>query len=403
MTEKLFHQDPLQIEFQARVLERRRDAHGLEVCLDRTAFYATSGGQPHDTGRLGPARVEAVEEDEDGRIWHRVDVDVPDEVEGAIDRDRRFDHMQSHSGQHILSQAFVRGAAAETVSFHLGTESVTIDLNVAELAADQLVRVEADANALVQSNLEIRTHWTTAEQVHRFPLRKPPQVAGAIRIVEIDDYDWSACAGTHVARTGAVGVIKILSRERSKGGVRVEFVCGGRALRDYAWKHEALRTLAGRFSTLDREVPALVARLDEEGRELRRRLREFEEAALDREAAQLAEAASAGAPGRVVRLIRDVDSVESLKGLAVRLRRTPGLLALLGGRTPDGRAHLVLARADDLAADMNVTLRAVLPLIEGRGGGRPEMAQGAGPGIDGLDGALRAAEAAATDPATGRA
>lgn len=403
MTERIFHADARTTTFSARVLARRNGPDGVEVRLDRTAFYAASGGQPHDTGRLGASRVLDVYETDDGALWHRLDSDVADEVQGVIDWERRFDHMQQHSGQHILSQAFLQTSGAETVSFHLGAERVTIDLAATEPGSESLLRAEERANLIVQEDREIRTHWTTRADVHRFPLRKPPLVDGAIRVVEIDDFDWSACGGTHVARTGSVGLIKILGSERYKGGTRLEFVCGGRALRDYGWKHAALQDLAGRFSTLDREVPGLVVRMNDDNRDLRRRLRERAEADLDREAARLAAEAAPLPAGKVVRLVREVDDVEFLKGLASRLRRAPGVLALLGGRTPDGRAHLVLARADDLGADMNQTLRAVLALIQGRGGGRPEMAQGSGPKSDGLEAALDAALTAATDPRTGRA
>lgn len=409
-TDKLFHRDAYLTSFEARLLDRRTSPAGTELRLDQTAFYATSGGQPHDTGRLGGARVVDVVEEE-GMVWHRLDAPLPvestsehppDRMEGVIDWERRFDHMQQHSGQHILSQALIRTSAAETVSFHLGPERVTIDLGVPDLAPADIERAEEHANRIVDDNLEIRTHWTTRDDLARFPLRKPPQVDGAIRIMEIDGFDWSACAGTHVSRSGGVGVIKILGRERYKGGVRVEFLCGARARRDYAWKHEALRLMAGRFSTLDREVEGQVARLAEEARELRRRLRDYEEAALDREAERLADAAEATSAGRLVRLVRDIDSLETLTGLAGRMRLRPGLLVLLAGRTPDGRGHLVLARAADLPHDMNQTLRAVLPLIEGRGGGRPEMAQGAGSTAAGLEAALAAASAALLDTPTGR-
>ena len=393
VTEKLFHQDAALRRFEARVLQCRavapESAGGavFEAALDRTAFYATSGGQPHDTGHLGAARVLEARDD-DGVIWHRLDRAVADGVAGEIDWPRRFDHMQQHTGQHLLSASFIETCGAETVSFHLGAERVTIDLDRPELTDAQVAAAEARANAIVQEDRPVLTHWTTRDDLARFPLRKPPQVEGRIRVVEVSGFDFSACGGTHVERTGAIGLIKILARERNKGGVRVEFLCGGRALADYAWKHAALQAMAGRFSTQEREVDAAVARLELEARDARRRLKELDEGRLDREAAELAAGALSAGAFRLVRERRAVEAPEELKGLAGRLRLTMGLVALLAGTTPDGRVHLVFARSDDVPGDMNSVLRAVLPLVAGRGGGRPEMAQGSGTAADRLDEAL---------------
>jgi alanyl-tRNA synthetase len=311
--------------------------------------------------------------------------------------------MQQHTGQHILSQSFVELADAETVSFHLGVERVTIDLSRADLDAEAVLRVEGRANGIVQENREILTHWTTKADVGRFPLRKPPKVDGSIRVVEIREFDYSACGGTHVSRTGEIGLIKILRRENYKGGLRVEFVCGLRALADYGWKHDLVRSTAERFSVLDRDLGAAVERLELENRDIRRRLKDLEEEALAAEAERLAARAVGGVGFRIVRAARPADDPESLKRLAGYLREKPGLVVLLGAVAAGGRAHMVFARSDDVSVDVAAVLRSVLPVVDGKGGGRPEMAQGSGPAASRLAEALEAAEKALGDSTQGLA
>jgi alanyl-tRNA synthetase len=394
-TRRLFHEDAALREFEAEVVAVRAADDGAPlVRLDRTAFYATSGGQPHDLGRLGDFAVVDVSADGDD-LWHRLVPSVAGSaapavgarLTGAIDWPRRFDHMQQHTGQHVLSRAFIEVARAETVSFHLGDETVTIDLSRGDLADSELARAEARANEVVVEDRPVRTHWTTREELHRFPLRKPPVVDGPIRIVEVADYDFSACGGTHVGATGQIGLIKLLGRERVKQGTRVSFLCGGRALRDYGWKHDLVRTTAGRFSTLDRKLGESIERLEEEAAGLRRRLKTYEEERLDRRADALAREAVLDEAGRrIVIAALDGDSMDELKGLSARLVGAPGVAAFLAASTPDGRTQLLFSRAADLSLDMGALLREVVGPRDGRGGGRAESAQG------GLPGTLTAAE-----------
>jgi len=395
-TRRLYHDDAAITEFEAQLLDIRPakgstgqpEAH--ELLLDQTAFYATAGGQPHDTGRLAGRDVVDVQ-DEAGLIWHRVtgDGDLPamgSTVIGAIDQARRLDHMQQHTGQHLLSQAFIETSGAETVSFHLGVDAATIDLSRSAITPEQLMKAERRANDIVLEDRPILIHWTTNADIHRYPLRKPPVVEGDIRIVEVDKYDWSACGGTHVASTGRIGPIKILGTSMVKQGVRVEFLSGRRALDDYAWKHELIRSTAARFSTLDRNLGTSIERLEEEHREARRRLKLFEEERLDREAAEILASSGAAVDGkRFLQLERPGLSMDNLKGLALRLRAHPGVLVLLAAASADGSASLVFARSDDRTEDMGRLLKASLEAVGGKGGGRPEMAQGQAAKLDRLD------------------
>jgi len=225
MTERLYYTDSALHTFAARVVERRDTERGPAVRLDRTAFYPTSGGQPYDTGTLGDVRVVDVWDDETDAVWHLLERSLDaEEVEGRIDWERRFDHMQQHTGQHLLSAAFVRLRDAATVSFHLGTDDSSIDLDVRQLSWEDAFRVEADVNRVIWEDRPVEVHFVAEDEIAGVPLRKPPKVTGTIRVVWIRDVDASACGGTHVPRTGAVGLVKIVRLERYKGGTRVGFL-----------------------------------------------------------------------------------------------------------------------------------------------------------------------------------
>ena len=244
-SERLYYDDACTTAFTARITAVGEHRGAPAVELERTFFYPESGGQEADRGTLGGARVVDVQADGDERVWHVLDAPDPGlavgvEVAAEVDRARRFDHMQQHTGQHILSAALERVLSAPTVSSHLGGERSTIEVPLAGCDWRAVDRVEEAANRVVWEDRPVERHWTDAAGVHRFALRKPPQVVGPIRIVEIPDWDLSACGGTHTRRTGEVGVIKIVGWEKVRGNLRFEFLCGGRALRDHAWRTEAM-------------------------------------------------------------------------------------------------------------------------------------------------------------------
>jgi len=235
MTQKLYHEDAYQQEFWAQVLERIAVSNGLGLILDKTCFYPTSGGQPHDQGTLNGIPVSDVfEREDDGAVVHVVGGQVEgsvlkkgETVHGQIDWEHRFDHMQQHTGQHILSQAFLQLLDAETVGFHLSAESSTIDVDKASLEVAQLDRVEELANAIVFADRRVRTYFVDQESVQDLALRKHPGVTGQIRIIEVEGFDLSPCGGTHVKAAGEVGPIAITKSERRGSETRVEFLCGG--------------------------------------------------------------------------------------------------------------------------------------------------------------------------------
>ncbi|MGE5175352.1 MAG: alanyl-tRNA editing protein [Hyphomicrobiales bacterium] len=376
MTQRLYYDDSLLRAFESRVREARADGGATRVALDATAFYPGGGGQPSDRGTLdGHAVTDVLEED--GTIWHVVAgaLEPGAPVAGALDWARRFDHMQQHTGQHILSRAFVDVARADTRSFHLGEDVVTIDVDHPGPDAALLARVEDRANEIVWEDRDVRTHVVSLEQARSFPLRKPPDVEGEVRVVEVDAFDWSACGGTHVRRSGAVGIVTILGAERYKGGTRIPFACGGRALRRLRDATSVLKGLCLEFTTGEAELPRAIARLREERGRLEARLKPLLKEALEREAEALVAGAPAGARGPVVvRHFPDRDPAE-IAPLAASIAARGGIALLAAGRG-SARAHFSAPKG-------TIAVGAIFADLcrrhGAKGGGRPESAQGAIP------------------------
>ena len=394
-TERLYYQDSHLVEFTARVTEVAALAdRRFGIRLDRTAFYPTGGGQPTDTGTLGAAHVvECVDEEEAG-VLHIVAGDAPAvgaQVAGHVDWARRLDHIQQHTGQHILSQALVTLFNAPTRAFRMSAHVSEIDVDLSDSSRARIEQAVDLANRIVWEDRPVRIHNVTREESARLPLRRDSAREGSLRVIEIDDFDLSPCGGTHAQRTGEVGVIAVRSWERAKGMTRLEFVAGGRALADYRLANETARSVAALFSAGRDEAPAAVARLFEEHKELMRRARALEEIAARAEAAELLAATGADAHGtRLIARTFEGRDADSLKRLALALIAQPNTVALLGAR--DGAdARLVFARSTDAPGDMNALLRAACQLLEGRGGGRPDMAQGGGRNADKLAEAIETA------------
>jgi alanyl-tRNA synthetase len=376
VTARLYYTDADLCLFDATVVSCTPRDDGLaEVVLDRTAFYPTSGGQPFDTGRLGGLRVLDVVDRDDGGIAHVVDGSVAPGavVRGEIDWPRRFDHMQQHTGQHVLSAAFERATAARTVSFHLGAESSTIDLD-RDVSADGIDRAEAGANDVVWTNRPVTVRFVDEAEAARLPLRKEPRRAGTLRLVEIPGCDLSACGGTHVAATGAVGLIAIAGWERFKGGTRVSFVCGGRARRAHARLRDIVAGATRRLSIGAAELEAAIDRLQAEVRDEARLVRRLQEELAAGEARVLrGEAEPLGGVRGVLRHEPTRDAA-AIKALAAALVSEPGLVAVLCGSGQP--MPIVVARSTDVGVDAGAIVRALAGRFGGRGGGRPELAQG---------------------------
>lgn len=402
MTERLYYHDSHLTEFDARVLDVADDAAGrISVTLDRTAFYPTGGGQPSDTGTLGEARVvECLEVEETGIVRHIIEGAAPRvgaQVAGQVDRARRLDHLQQHTGQHILSQAFVQLFDAPTRAFRMLERASEIDVELREPANARIEEAVELANRIIWEDRSVSIRQVSAEEAAALPLRKDSARTGDLRIIEIENFDLSPCGGTHAARTGEVGIIAVRSWERAKGLTRIEFLAGGRVLADYRRANDTARSVAALFSAGRDDALELTSRLLEENRSLSRRLRTLEEIAARVEADELIETAQpvGGNDARtrvVTREFTDRDA-ESLKRLAVSIIARHGFIALLGSRDSDGRAaRLVFARSADADGDMSALMREACVLLEGRGGGRPDLAQGGGTKVEQLTDALETAK-----------
>ena len=376
-SERLYYTDAYLVEFDALVSDVSRHDDRWRVTLDRTAFYPSSGGQPFDTGTLAGATVLDVVDQEDGTIGHFVDREIEwqSRVQGRINWDRRFDHMQQHTGQHLLSAAFERELGARTISFHLGSSSATIDLDK-ELSADQLSMVEGVANRVVWEDRDVRVRFVSAQEAVDLPLRKDPSRTGELRIVEIEDYDLSACGGTHVRRSGAIGMIAIAGAERFKGGLRVEFVCGGRALRAYRGLNDAISRSVRLLSVLPEELPPAIEKLQAASRQQQKSEDELRDRLAVYEAEGLAsKGQTAGAVTLVAEALQGWDA-GGLKKLASTIAGKPGMVAVLVG--VEAPSPIVVARSQDVTVDPGVILKKLIERFGGKGGGKGTMAQGGG-------------------------
>jgi alanyl-tRNA synthetase len=386
LTDRLYYTDAYLAEFDARVLRvDTRDAR-TAVVLDRTAFYPTSGGQPFDIGALvgdgpfqGRLSVVDVVDDEHGDIVHVLDGSADglgrgQTVRGTIDWTRRFDHMQQHTGQHVLSAAIDRLCGVRTVSFHLGADSSTIDLS-RELTRDEIAAAEAEANRIVWENRAVSIQFASAEEAAQLPLRKESGREGMLRLINVDRFDLSACGGTHVATTGGIGVIAIGSTERFKGGQRVEFFCGARALTKFRVMRDVLAGAVRILSVPPTDLPEAIEKLQSGARQHQRTLTSLQLELARFRAAELAASAEALSIGRLVAASVDADA-SGLKALASAIVSTPGhVVVLVSTSTP---ALVVVARSQDVTLAANQVIAALTTKYGGRGGGKPDLAQAGG-------------------------
>ena len=386
MTDRLYYTDPYLRTFEAKVERVGTRGNRIGVVLDRTAFYPTSGGQPFDVGTLDGLNVVDVQDEDDGSVVHLVEPALPataasaegpragDAVRGEIDWRRRFDHMQQHSGQHVLSAAFVRTFDVPTVSFHLGAELSTIDL-AREMSPSEIARAEDEANRIVWQNRPVAIRFASRDDAARLPLRKEPRREGTLRLIEVEDWDLSACGGTHVSRTGEIGVIAIAGWERFKGGQRVEFLCGGRAVQRFRAMRDTLASGVRLLSVLPEELPASIERLQAELKDHKRAATALHGELAQYRAAELAAASESGAHGRLVARVVDADA-NGLKTLATAVCAAGGfVVVLVSAASP---SLVVVARSSNVTLAAQQLVAALVAQFGGRGGGRPELAQAGG-------------------------
>lgn len=443
-TERLYYQDSHLIEFKARVIDQSERVSGwTAVTLDRTAFYPTGGGQPSDTGTIDGVRVVECIDDEENGVLHMIQGRAPavgSTVQGRVDWPRRLDHIQQHTGQHILSQAFITLCNAPTRSFRVLEHSCEIDVELDNPTTEVIERAVGLANNVIWEDRAITIKEVSAAEASELRLRKEPAREGELRLIEIEGFDLTPCGGTHAYRTGEVGIIVVRSWERAKGLTRIEFLAGNRALADYRRANATARNTAALFSAGRDDAPPLALRMVEENKDLHRRLRVLEEIAARVEAEELLteiasvppaltaqrdesrldsenhrerEAVKANSRGlsaqrdtpgseasvlsdaervepqpiRIVTKIFDNRDSESLKHLAMALIAHPKVIALLAAKDNEA-ARLVFARSSDAPGDMNALMRVACTMLDGRGGGRPDFAQGGGKNVARLEEAI---------------
>ncbi len=391
MTERLYYRDSFRHDFDAQVVCCEPAGKVWHVELDHTAFYPASGGQPCDTGKLGDATVVNVFERDDEAVIHVTSAPVGlGSAHGTIDWDRRFDHMQQHTGQHLLSAAFIELFKFSTVSFHLGREVSTIDLAAPAVSSQQLEEAERRTNQIIFEDRSVTVRFGTAQELAEAGIRNQVDREGVLRAIEIEGFDRQPCGGTHVSRTGQIGLILLRKCEKVKQNWRIEFVCGGRALRvaraDYAILGEVARLLSCGIP----EVPAMLARALAERQESYRARQRLKEQLAEAQAQILlhnVRSLTAGEPRLILHVFEDADA-DYLRLLAAKLVAEPGIQALLGAR-PGGR--VVFAQSLGLAADMNALLRECVQSAGGKGGGTRNLAQGSIPNPEALETVLHSA------------
>lgn len=378
-TLRLYYTEPARLAFDATVVAVEPAARGARIELDRTAFYPTSGGQPFDTGTLGNAQVvDVIDDEETGRILHVVEGLPPavgDSVAGTVDGARRTDHMQQHTGQHILSASFDRLFGVRTESFHLGRDASTIDL-ARDVSRAEIDRAEALANDVVWSNRHVGIRFVDEAEAARLPLRKTPTRGGRLRLIDVADFDLSACGGTHVAHTGEVGLIAVHGWERYKGGARIAFVCGRRALDAFRVSRDAVTGAVRALSVLPHELPEGIARLQAQMKDTDKRVRALQFELASHQGAALAGAAEAIGGRRCAIAFVEGHDASTLKPLATSACAAGVAVAVVFSGEP---AWLVAcARAEQQAFDCGALIKVLCGRFGGRGGGRPESAQGGG-------------------------
>ena len=402
MTNRLYYQDSFLYDFDAKIHEVL-DSPRPAIILDRTAFYPTSGGQVFDTGTITAAnnklKVTEVADAEDGRVVHYIEAERDFDkaglkpgthIHGQIDATRRRDHMQQHSGQHVLSAAFVRLYNMPTVSFHMADDYCSIDLDTPTLTKEQIESAERLANEIVLENRAVDIRFVTRDEAEKLGLRKlPPTERDELRLIDIRDFDLTACGGTHVSQTGQIASILLRKVERVRQGWRVEFVAGQRAVATARRDFTALTETAALFSAHMYDVPQQARKSLDEIKSLRKECEQSQqELAAAQASALLAESPETSGRRIVVRTLSDRD-LSFLKLLAQKLTRlSPSAVALLATTSP--QPSLVFAQSPGQPFDMGALMKETMTKLGGRGGGSKDMAQGGIPHADGVDAALHA-------------
>ncbi|WP_259416026.1 alanyl-tRNA editing protein [Bacillus toyonensis] len=382
MEQKLYYIDAYTKDFTTKIIKQDYDKEdNLYVVLNETAFYPTGGGQPYDTGTLNGTLVTNVEE-VNGEIRHFIAEQLETaEVEGKINWERRFDHMQQHAAQHILSAAFWDHFNIPTIGFHLGKETVTIDLETENLPAETIEKAVQIANNIVFENHPIRIQWMNLEEAKTLPLRKEPTLTENIRVVIIENFDYNGCGGTHPRRTGEVGLIQVLNWERNKGGIRLTFIAGWRTLKLMGQQQQIMKDVSKQLNSSETDIPAKVAQLLISQKENEKAIQTMNEKLLFAEANELLQQPAEIHAGFLISKVfinRTIQEVAKLSAIIIEQQEHAITYFVIEN---DDKLQCILACGKTVTLDMNALLKDALPAIEGKGGGNKKSARGGGKAI----------------------
>ncbi|WP_180235791.1 alanyl-tRNA editing protein [Bacillus toyonensis] len=382
MEQKLYYIDAYTKDFTTKIIKQDYDKEdNLYVVLNETAFYPTGGGQPYDTGTLNGTLVTNVEE-VNGEIRHFIAEQLETaEVEGKINWERRFDHMQQHAAQHILSAAFWDHFNIPTIGFHLGKETVTIDLETENLPAETIEKAVQIANNIVFENHPIRIQWMNLEEAKTLPLRKEPTLTENIRVVIIENFDYNGCGGTHPRRTGEVDLIQVLNWERNKGGIRLTFIAGWRTLKLMGQQQQIMKDVSKQLNSSETDIPAKVAQLLISQKENEKAIQTINEKLLFAEANELLQQPAEIHAGFLISKVftnRSMQEVAKLSAIIIEQQEHAITYFVIEN---DDKLQCILACGKTVTLDMNALLKDALPAIEGKGGGNKKSARGGGKAI----------------------
>jgi alanyl-tRNA synthetase len=377
MTERIYLHNPYIKELSAKVIKKEYSNGSFYVVLNRTIFYPhMSGGQPRDKGVINNIKVINVFEDGND-IVHVLEEDVPSDVKLCIDWKTRFDHMQQHTGQHILSAAFSKLFNAETIGFHLGTEYVYIDVSLSSISEGDVEKIERYANEIVFSNFEIKQYIIGNQDISEIPLKKQPVVEKNIRIVEIDNIDYSPCSGTHHSSTGEVGLIKIRKWEKYKGNIRIEFVCGNRALNDYRWKNNYINKISSLLSVKDNDTLNAVNRIYNENKNLLKEIKSIKNELLHYKSIELLQKSYIYKGLRVIKKKFKNMDLKEIRYIASEVLKENNVIVIFGIETKE-KCHILMGKSRNIDFDISEIFNLTVSIIGGQGGGTPFMLQGGG-------------------------
>lgn len=369
-TKRLYFEDAYQVQFDAKVLARLERQGLAAIVLDQTCFYPESGGQPSDQGTIDDLKVNQVLEEGSAILHLMAGETAAARVCGRVDWPTRFDHMQQHTGQHILSQAFFELLKGETMSFHLGESLSTLEIGIPRIRDEEIEKVEQLANGVIFEDREVRTYFVPDDLITTIPLRKPPKKKGMIRVVEVAGFDYSACGGTHCRRTGEVGTVKITKWDRIRDNLRFEFVCGKRGLADHSLKNRILRQLGGQLSAGEEDLPAALERLLAETKALKKRMKKIQDRITDFEAQETIQKTE----GNIIRSVLIDKSPEEAKFLALNIIKRGDFRVVYGIRG-EARDRLVLAASEKSGRDLRTLVPIITSFIKAKGGGSPSLVE----------------------------